>query len=150
MLNELKSQIELINNIDEINKIKNKLKVVNYLINEIIKENEKNKVEIQIFFKNINKINEPNIPDCNTIHSGIKCMKCLKEPIVGYRYKCLICHDYNLCQKCEEKNLINEFHSHDFIKFRKIEHINKTKIDNNSNNQMKYNNEGNKNILKKY
>ena len=48
MLNELKSQIELINNIDEINKIKNKLKVVNYLINEIIKENEKNKVEIQI------------------------------------------------------------------------------------------------------
>ena len=111
MLNELKSQIEL-----------------------IIKENEKNKVEIQIFFKNINKINDPNIPDCNTIHSGIKCMKCLKEPIVGYRYKCLICPDYNLCQKCEEKNLINEFHSHDFIKFRKIENINKTKIDNNSNN----------------
>jgi hypothetical protein len=52
------------------------------------------------------------------VHNGIKCEKCFDEPIKGYRYKCTICNDYNLCEKCEEKNLISEEHPHYFIKIR--------------------------------
>ena len=58
MLNELKSQIELIN-INEIDKIENKIKLIKYLVNDIISENEKNKIEIQnILNKNKNEINK--------------------------------------------------------------------------------------------
>ena len=51
-------------------------------------------------------------------HEGIKCEKCFDEPIIGYRYKCTICNDYNLCEKCEEKNLNSEEHPHYFIKIK--------------------------------
>ena len=46
MLNELKSLIETINNSNEINKIKNKIKVINLIINNLIEENEKIKKNI--------------------------------------------------------------------------------------------------------
>lgn len=39
-----------------------------------------------------------------TSHVGITCDGCKKWPIVGKRYKCLVCHDFDLCQTCEEKN----------------------------------------------
>ena len=54
----------------------------------------------------------------NYAHLGIKCKKCFEEPIIGYRYKCCKCKNYNLCQKCEEKNEISEEHPHYFIKIR--------------------------------
>ena len=54
----------------------------------------------------------------SSIHSGIKCNSCGMEPIVGYRYKCSECPNYNLCERCEEKNNEVEFHQHDFIKIR--------------------------------
>ena len=58
---------------------------------------------------------------CNFVHEGIKCQKCLSEPITGIRYKCLECKDYNLCQKCEEENSNQSFHNieHSFIKMYK-------------------------------
>ena len=65
-----------------------------------------------------------NINKCNTVHNGIKCNKCFKSPIVGYRYKCSICSTYNLCDECEEKNSQTEDHPHAFIKLRKEEVIN--------------------------
>ena len=67
----------------------------------------------------------------NVIHQGIKCNKCEMNPIVGIRYKCADCNDYNLCEKCEEENYINNVHPHDFIKIRKF------KLNNNENNQIK-------------
>ena len=70
-----------------------KIKETKYI--EIIKNNKKEKKST-----------------CNTIHNGIKCEKCFKEPIIGYRYKCIQCDNYNLCQDCEEKNAINEDHPH--------------------------------------
>ena len=57
-----------------------------------------------------------NISFCNTIHQGIKCEQCFKIPIVGYRYKCSVLQNYNLCEKCEENNSINGHHRHNFIK----------------------------------
>ena len=47
------------------------------------------------------------------VHEGIICDGCHAAPIVGVRYKCAVCSDYDLCEKCEEKN---EKHLHPFIK----------------------------------
>ena len=47
--------------------------------------------------------------------------QCQEEPIVGYRYRCSVCKDYNLCEKCEQKNSETEEHPHNFIKMRNEE-----------------------------
>ena len=54
----------------------------------------------------------------SSIHSNIKCELCLQQPIVGIRYKCSICPNYNLCESCEEKNYELKTHPHDFIRMR--------------------------------
>merc|ERR1712106_755202 len=35
------------------------------------------------------------------IHPGVTCDSCEKQPIEGYRYKCVVCDDYDLCGSCE-------------------------------------------------
>ena len=55
-----------------------------------------------------------------TIHDGIKCNNCSQKPIIGERYQCSKCENYNLCQKCEEENSITLKHKHYFIKIRNI------------------------------
>ena len=72
---------------------------------------------------NIKNKNEENINFIfvNTTHNGIKCSSCGQEPIIGCRYKCSICNDYNLCEKCEEENSKSGEHFHNFIKIRKEE-----------------------------
>ena len=58
MLNELKNEIEVIKNINDINKIKNKIKVINLIITGLIEENLKNTKSIQnIINNNINELN---------------------------------------------------------------------------------------------
>ena len=69
---------------------------------------------------------------CNTIHFNCFCQKCFKNPIVGYRYKCSICDNYNLCADCEEKNAETGEHSHNFVKIRKLQNNNNTIINNNN------------------
>ena len=54
----------------------------------------------------------------SSIHSNIKCELCFQQPIVGIRYKCSICPNYNLCEACEEKNYELKTHPHDFIRMR--------------------------------
>jgi hypothetical protein len=71
----------------------------------------------------------------NFIHIGIKCEKCFENPIIGYRYKCSVCNNYNLCQKCKESNQFLEYHSHYFIKIKKV-----YKESNNINNDFMKNN----------
>ena len=46
------------------------------------------------------------------VHQGIKCEKCQKMPIIGHRYKCPKCLNYNLCEECEENNADTNFHPH--------------------------------------
>lgn len=52
----------------------------------------------------------------SVIHHGVQCLGCHVEPIVGIRYKCTICNNFNLCEKCEREK--SESHKHPFIKIR--------------------------------
>eukprot|EP01083_Nonionella_stella_P006508 18905_1 len=51
--------------------------------------------------------------DGKVIHFGVECDLCGQYPIIGDRYKCSICEDWDCCPKCEPK------HDHPLIKFKK-------------------------------
>lgn len=38
-----------------------------------------------------------------SVHAGIQCDGCGAHPIVGARYKCQVCPDFDLCEACEGK-----------------------------------------------
>jgi hypothetical protein len=59
---------------------------------------------------NINEKKEDN----KIIHKNIICDGCGMHPLIGIRYKCSVCNDFDYCEKCEEK-FKNE-HQHPFIK----------------------------------
>lgn len=50
-----------------------------------------------------------------TVHIGITCDGC-QGPVIGNRYKCMQCPDYDLCQACSDKNLHSE---HKMIKMNR-------------------------------
>ena len=89
----------------------NKKKISEYKkkLDETLSELEKYKKKFNNLIKNLK----------NYVHNGIRCEKCFEEPIIGFRYKCSVCNNYNLCQKCEEENEVLEEHSHYFIKIGK-------------------------------
>ena len=116
------------------NELENKFNEMSIVMqNKIEKDNSK-----------INKI------VCNTTHNGIKCKNCFKEPIIGYRYKCSECINYNLCQDCEEQNSISGDHPHNFIKIRKEEQNNNIKYNNNIHMNINNDNNDNNDDFKKY
>jgi len=56
-----------------------------------------------------------NVPEKNEIeHTGIACDGCEVEPILGVRYKCSVCKNFDYCNNCEE----NMDHPHPFLKIR--------------------------------
>ena len=113
-------------------------KIIGKIVNYDQKEQDLNgKIEeISKLITNKSQLgnNSMNISFCNTIHNGIMCKNCLQKPIIGYRYKCSECNDFDLCSKCEEENSLTGKHPHDFIKIR------------NNKNENHYNN--NKNFTK--
>lgn len=46
----------------------------------------------------------------NIVHKGVKCNQCGKNDIIGIRYKCSTCPNYNLCENCEEDSTHDEDH----------------------------------------
>lgn len=58
-----------------------------------------------------------NMKNESQTHYGIRCSECKASPIIGVRYKCAICIEYNLCEVCE----INNTHEHIFIKVKERE-----------------------------
>ena len=48
------------------------------------------------------------------IHQNVTCDGCKKSPIIGNRYKCTVCYDYDFCEECES----TVDHHHAFIKFK--------------------------------
>lgn len=49
------------------------------------------------------------------VHDGVQCDGCKVSPIVGVRYKCAVCKDFDYCAKCED----SLGHDHPFLKIRK-------------------------------
>ena len=51
------------------------------------------------------------------VHKAVICDGCGMKPLVGTRYKCTVCRNFDLCENCEKKNN----HSHPLLKIRKPE-----------------------------
>ena len=65
---------------------------------------------------NTRRIGHKNTKYCQRgiVHRNIRCESCGLEPLVGWRYMCTICDDFNLCENCEEEKATK--HGHPFIK----------------------------------
>ena len=105
-----------------------------------IEKNEKfMETQFKKYEKSLNNFNNNIIINKNeAIHEGIKCNNCLKKPIIGNRYKCNTCNNYNLCEDCQNRNINDEIHSHPFSKIKNSElnknkRIEKNEIINNNN-----------------
>ena len=48
------------------------------------------------------------------IHHFVICDGCKMAPIIGKRYKCKECKDFDFCEKCYEKNKLTHGHGHEF------------------------------------
>ena len=70
---------------------------------------EKNEIKTESSEKS-----ESNNPAGKLIHYGIACDGCKTFPIVGIRYKCAVCDDFDFCEECEKKK--GEEHNHPFLK----------------------------------
>ena len=66
--------------------------------------------------KNTRRMGHKNTKYCQRgiVHRNVRCEGCGLDPLVGWRYMCTICDDYNLCENCEETNALR--HGHPFIK----------------------------------
>ena len=92
------------------------LDMVNSLINSIDIEDLENKDKIESYFPNIQKIEANN--ENKIVHKHTLCVGCGMIPIVGIRYKCKECRNYDLCENCFDK--FKENHKHDFEKIEQI------------------------------
>ena len=81
---------------------------------QIIEENNKSfkEDEIQTLEEENKKI----------IHEGYVCINCKQNPIIGNRYKCEFCLDYNLCEECYNENIKGKI-KHNHKSFNKIDEI---------------------------
>ena len=61
--------------------------------------------------------NNNDNPAEKLIHFGVTCDGCGTFPIVGCRYKCAVCDDFDFCEECEKKK--GEEHNHPFLKISK-------------------------------
>lgn len=52
-----------------------------------------------------------SVPRVMTQHIGITCDGCGMQPLVGRRFKCLVCDNFDLCEACEAKG-----HDHPMIR----------------------------------
>ena len=68
--------------------------------------------------KNLNKENnKKKIEENKTIHYNVECDGCKMKPIIGNRYKCINCKNFDFCENCYLKN--KENHKHGFKKLEK-------------------------------
>jgi hypothetical protein len=49
------------------------------------------------------------------LHDGISCDHCRKKPLLGVRYKCIVCPDFDLCDLCEAMGIHSD---HIFVKIK--------------------------------
>ena len=83
-------------------------KIINNIKQKIeIKNNEK--------LKNVKKnVNE------KPVHKFVKCDGCGMHPIIGCRFKCTVCDNFDYCENCEKK-FCGSHHQHPFLKIYRPE-----------------------------
>ena len=110
------SQNDMIFNSNNLKESKNENIKLQNEIKYLKNEKEKSKIQIKKLIqenselKNEKKLTESAI--CNTVHTNIRCEHCFSNPIIGYRYKCNSCNNYNLCKQCYDKNSETGNHPH--------------------------------------
>ena len=156
--NQIKQLNEKIENLtDENNELKQK--IFNEKKIENINNNIKSYIESEMekFKQNlINEILEYNNKILNNeiktetqlIHYKYKCEHCNIKPIIGIRYKCNECINYNLCEKCYN-DLINNKINHEHKNFIKKDYIPSIKQFSKNNIMYSYSTNGYQRINKK-
>lgn len=64
--------------------------------------------------KIMKKLKKTKKETCDYVHRRVRCDGCNVFPIVGIRYKCTVCPDYDYCQECEQ----SKEHNHTFLKIK--------------------------------
>jgi len=113
-INSVRQSIVLENNFNEEFNL-----TLSKIINENLENAKKDILNSTLKTTNdiINKMKRSSISNNNSIHLGVRCDGCNMAPIIGHRYKCTVCLDFDYCDDCEEK--LSENHSHPFVKLRK-------------------------------
>ncbi len=86
------------------------------LLNEILKDgfsNIKNDISRELILPSQIEEKKSKPCDVKTEHVGVACDVCKTNHIKGKRFKCLICENFDLCQKCEAKSV----HNHPMLRF---------------------------------
>ena len=110
ILNDLKKKNNKIKN-ENLKKLENDPSL-QYLLNFDLYDTEEinNKKKIENYFPNIKEIEDKN----KIIHKNFYCEGCKMEPIIGIRYNCKTCENFNYCENCIEKKGVE--HDHEFNK----------------------------------
>lgn len=61
---------------------------------------------------------KPEVPVQQVIHHRVICDGCGVKPLMGVRYKCAVCQDFDYCEKCEA----TVEHPHPFLKIKDPKH----------------------------
>lgn len=65
----------------------------------------------------IDRMAEKQAAQAKVVHEKFFCDSCDVGPITGIRYMCSVCHDFDLCEKCEQ----TKGHEHPLLKVRNPE-----------------------------
>lgn len=77
------------------------------------------KSNVEVSESQINQVNNSSRRNSKVVHYRVECDGCGMNPIIGIRYKCSVCRNFDFCQSCEEKNAKEQKHKHNFLKIRK-------------------------------
>ncbi|KAL8969239.1 MAG: hypothetical protein Q9183_002095 [Haloplaca sp. 2 TL-2023] len=72
--------------------------------------NENKPPEDQKLMNLLYRIAENQAKKDGFVHRGVHCNGCAMMPITGIRYRCINCHDYDLCETCEAQQLHDKTH----------------------------------------
>ena len=123
-----KEEKYVLENIEEEEKLEDKKEenIIENIINtkigikeEKLEDKKEENIIENIINTKIGNKNEKLEDEKEAIHKNVRCDGCKKYPIIGIRYKCTICHNFDYCEECEKK--FNEEHNHPFLKIRKPE-----------------------------
>lgn len=99
---------------NDVSKIKKMAEAQTGLISNI--ESSVDQIKSSLSSQNNEKESEKLAPKrvLQISHTNVKCDTCKKMPIVGRRFVCLVCENFDICEECEELNVHSK---HPMIRF---------------------------------